>query len=63
MLKITVDNNEYDVENISDKAKLNLEALKFCESKLMKIKKEIAVIETAKIAYIATLKEELKEGK
>jgi hypothetical protein len=60
MPKITVDNIEYNTEDLSDNAKAQLASLQFLEVQMNKIKSEIAVYETAKTAYITALKSELE---
>ena len=59
MPKITIDNIEYNTEDMSDNAKAQLASLQFLEVQMKKIKSEIAVYETAKNAYIQSLKAEL----
>ena len=61
MPKITVDNIEYNTEDMSDNAKAQLASLQFLEVQMKKIKSEIAVYETAKNAYIQFLKAELEK--
>ena len=61
MPKITVDNIEYNTEDMSDNAKAQLASLQFLEVQMKKIKSEIAVYETAKNAYIQSLKGELEK--
>ena len=61
MPKITVDNIEYYTEDMSDNAKAQLASLQFLEVQMKKIKSEIAVYETAKNAYIQSLKAELEK--
>jgi hypothetical protein len=61
MPKITVDNIEYNTEDMSDNAKAQLASLQFLEVQMKKIKSEIAVYETAKNAYIQSLKAELEK--
>jgi hypothetical protein len=61
MPKITIDNIEYNTEDMSDNAKAQLASLQFLEVQMKKIKSEIAVYETAKSAYIQSLKTELEK--
>lgn len=61
MPKITIDNIEYNTEDMSDNAKAQLASLQFLEVQMTKIKSEIAVYETAKSAYIQSLKNELEK--
>ena len=60
MPKINVDGVEYNTEDLSDNGKAQLASLQFLEVQLSKIKKEIAVYQTAKAAYMAALKAELE---
>jgi hypothetical protein len=61
MPKITIDNIEYNTEDMSDNAKAQLASLQFLDVQMTKIKSEIAVYETAKSAYIQSLKTELEK--
>ena len=61
MPKITVDNVEYNSEDLSDNGKAQLASLQFLETQLAKLQGEIAVYQTAKSAYINALKVELEK--
>lgn len=60
MPKITVDGVEYNTEDLSDNGKAQLASLQFLEAQMGKIKSEIAVYQTARNAYAASLKAELE---
>lgn len=60
MPKITVDNIEYNTEDLSDNGKAQLASLQFLETQMSKIKSEIAVYQTARVAYVNALKSELE---
>ena len=60
--KIVLDGVEYSGENLSDAAKGALASLHFAETKLMTLKNELAVCQTARFSYIKSLKTEI-EGK
>lgn len=62
MPKITVDGIEYNTEDLSDNGKAQLASLQFLEVQMNKLKSEIAVYQTARVAYVTALKGEL-EGK
>ena len=62
MPKITVDNIEYNTEDLSDNGKAQLASLQFLEAQMQKLQNEIAVFQTAKIAYVNALKTELEDG-
>ena len=59
MPKITVDDIEYNTEDLSDNGKAQLASLQFLEVQMSKIKSEIAVYKTARVAYVNALKSEL----
>lgn len=59
MPKITIDDIEYNTEDLSENGKAQLASLQFLEVQMKKIKSEIAVYQTARASYVAVLKEEL----
>ena len=59
MPKITVDNIEYNTEDLSDNGKAQVASLQFLEVQMKKLESEISVYKTARIAYSAALKSEL----
>ena len=61
MPKITVDDIDYNTEDLSDNVKAQLASLQFLETQLAKLQGEIAVYQTAKNAYISALKAELEK--
>ena len=60
MPKITVDEIEYNTEDLSENGKAQLASLQFLEVQMNKLKAEIAVYQTARNSYVATLKAELE---
>jgi hypothetical protein len=62
MPKITVDNIEYNTEDLSDNGKAQLASLQFLEVQMNKLNSEIAVYQTARNAYVAALKGELEKA-
>jgi hypothetical protein len=63
MPTIKVDEIEYNTEDLTDNGKAQLASLQFLEVQMNKIKSEIAVYQTARNSYIASLKAELEEKK
>ncbi len=61
MPKITVDDIEYNTEDLSDNGKAQLASLQFLEAQMNKLKAEVAVYETARNSYSALLKSELED--
>ena len=59
MAKITIDGKEHDTEDFSDKAKATIGSLQFVETKLHQMRNELAIADTARIAYGRALKREL----
>jgi hypothetical protein len=59
MPKITVDNIDYNTEDLSENGKAQLASLQFLEVQMNKLKSEIAVYQTARNSYVAALKTEL----
>ena len=61
MPKITVDDIEYNTEDLTDNGKAQLASLQFLEVQMSKLQGEIAVYQTAKAAYVNALKAELEK--
>ena len=62
MPRIKLDDIEYNSEDMSDTAKAQFISLQFAEAQIRKLKQELALGETARQAYIAALKHEVKES-
>ena len=62
MPKITVDDIEYNTEDLSENGKAQLASLQFLEVQMKKIQSEIAVYQTARNSYISVLKTELENN-
>jgi cell division protein ZapA (FtsZ GTPase activity inhibitor) len=52
---ITIDNQEYDLNQLSDEAKAQLQSLQFVDAELARLKAQSAVLQTARIAYSRAL--------
>ena len=61
MPKITVDNIEYNTEDLSENVRAQLASLQFLEVQMNKLKAEIAVYQTARSSYANALKAELQQ--
>lgn len=61
MPKIIVDSIEYNTEDLSENGKAQLASLQFLEVQMNKLKSEIAVYQTARNSYLASLKGELEK--
>ena len=62
MAKIKLDDVEYDTVDMSDNAKAQLASLQFNEAHISRLKNELAIADTAKIAYVNALKRELESA-
>ena len=61
MAKIKIDDVEYDTDDMSDNAKAQV-ASQFNEAHMNRLRNELAIADTAKIAYVNALKQELEKG-
>ncbi len=61
MPKITVDDIEYNTEDLSDNGKAQLASLQFLEVQMNKLNSELAVYQTARNSYVAALKKALDD--
>ena len=66
MAKIKIDDKEYDTDDMSDNAKAQLASLQFNDAHITRLRNELAIADTARMAYTVALKKELEskeEGK
>ena len=61
--KITIDGVEYNLDDISDKAKEHLLSIQFVDARLQQLGNEWAVSDTARIGYTNALKAEFMKTK
>ena len=57
--KITIDDVEYNLDELSDNAKTQLANIQFVDAQLQQLNNEWAVSDTARIGYTNALKAEL----
>ncbi len=62
MSKINVDGKEYDTEFMSDEAKSQLASVQFVDAELQRLNSCIAIMQTARVAYVRALKASLATG-
>jgi hypothetical protein len=55
MPTININDEEYDVETLSDEAKNQLASIEFVDSELARLQANAAVLHTARIAYVNEL--------
>ena len=60
---VKIDDQEYDLDKLSDDAKSQLVNLQFVDAQLQQLSNELAVADTARIGYTNALKLELSISK
>ena len=63
MTKITIDEKEYETDDISDEAKAQLQSLQFVDGEITRNQMKAAVLQTARYAYAQALQAALEEAK
>ena len=63
MSKIKIDDVEYDTDDLSDNAKAQVASLQFNDMHMQRLRNELAIADTARIAYTNALKSELENKK
>lgn len=61
MAKITINDQEYDTDDMSDDAKAQLQSLQFVDNELTRLQLQTAAIQTARNAYAQALQKALEE--
>jgi len=56
---LTIDGKEFDISNMSENAKAQLNSIRFVDEQLQQLSNEWAVSDTARIGYTNALKHEL----
>lgn len=62
MPKITIDEKEYDSEEMSEEARRQVQALQFVEGELLQLQLRSAAMQTARNGYAMALKSLLESG-
>ncbi len=62
MSKVTINETEYNFENLSEEAKSQVINLQFVQSELQKLDAKIAVYKTAEINYSKALQAEMEKN-
>lgn len=55
MPKITIDNQDYDLDTLSNEARAQLQSLQFVDAELQRLNAQAAVLQTARVAYSKAL--------
>jgi len=56
---ITIDNKEYELDNLSNEAKAQLQSIQFVDAELQRLQAQAAILQTARISYSKALQEAL----
>ena len=56
---ITIDNQDYELDQLSAEAKAQLAAMQFCDQELARLQAQAAAYQTARMAYAIALKDAL----
>ena len=59
--KITIDGKDYNLSDVSTAAKEQLRNIQFVDAQLLQLRNELAISDTARLAYTRALKSELKD--
>ena len=63
MGKLTIDGKEYDNDALSEEARDNILNIRFCDGKMADLRREMAMVQTARNAYAGALQGQLpKDG-
>ena len=62
MSKITIDNEEYDLESLSDEVKNNLQMLALTDQEIQRLQAQVAMVQTARIAYARAVQANLPDA-
>jgi len=59
MATITIDNIEYNADNLSDQAKQQLQMIQIADQEVTRLNAQLAIMQTARAVYINSLKQAL----
>jgi len=59
MTTIKIDNVDYDIDKLTEEAKVQLASIQFCDQELARLQAQSAALQTARMAYAQALKSAL----
>ena len=62
MATLTIDGTEYDTEQLSEAAKSQVTNIQLVDQKIVQLQQELAIVQTARNAYVQALQAELPSG-
>ena len=60
---ITIDDKDYNLDDLSDECKAEIQTLQFCEREIARLNAQLAVAGTARMAYQRAVAKLLEEDK
>tara|TARA_Y100000287_G_scaffold169047_1_gene153679 strand:- start:64 stop:249 length:186 start_codon:yes stop_codon:yes gene_type:complete len=61
MSTITIDEKEYEIEDMTDEQKSLVQAMNYCDAKIAETQNQLAALKTARQAYVNDLGSRLKK--
>ncbi|MGZ5051291.1 MAG: DUF6447 family protein [Methylobacter sp.] len=61
MATIKINDKEYDLDQLSDQAKEQLASIRFVDEELQRLNAQVAVLQTARLAYAKALNDALEQ--
>ena len=61
MTNVTIDGTDYDLDEMSDNAKAQLESLVAVDKKIGEIQQDLAILQTARNAYAVALRDAIAD--
>jgi hypothetical protein len=58
---ITIDDKDYNLDDLSDECKAEIQSLQFCEGEIVRLNNKLAVTGTARMAYQKAVAKLLEE--
>lgn len=55
MAKVKIDDKEYDTDSLSEEANKRIRNIQYCEEKMAELRRELALVQTARSAYAQAL--------
>ena len=62
MATISIDNQDYDLDTLSEEAKAQLTSIQFVDAELQRLNAQVAVYQTARMTYAKALQEALPKN-
>tara|TARA_Y100000766_G_scaffold278559_1_gene285493 strand:+ start:1064 stop:1282 length:219 start_codon:yes stop_codon:yes gene_type:complete len=63
MAKITIDNKEYEYNELSDNCKNSLNKIRYVQNQIKKLSADLNILKTAQSVYYSELKDEMNTQK